>query len=226
MANRTIGETTPMHPTISRLRVGAFALLSFLSGGAFAQSPDSAALPVPPSIDAGQGTLIIDIKPFTSEKELPKKVVKQLKSGMLEWGIRDRQLVFTLVNKRFLDFPVNHTTRYGSSEQLTVPAGVYKITGVGLEMSTGFSVDKILERGAFFNDDIVTFVVEPGKTTTLTINPVIKIDRTFAVNFWMPSMMASWSDGNVSSAEISLNDRNDTSIAWPQYTGSLKFVAK
>jgi hypothetical protein len=149
-----------------------------------------------------------------------------LQSGMLEWGIRDRQLVFTMVNKRFLDFPVDHSTRFGQSEQLTLPAGEYRITGVGLEMSTSFSVEKVLERGAFFNEDVVTFSVEPGKTTTLTIRPVIKIDRTFAVNFWMPSMMTSIDDGSGPTSEVALNDRNDKSVPWPQYTGPLKFVAK
>ena len=173
-----------------------------------------------------QGTLIIEIKPFSSEKELPKKVTKQLQSGMLEWGQRDRQLVFTLVNRRFLDFPVNHTTRYGSNEQLSLPAGEYKVTGVGLEMSSSLSVDKVLERGAFFNDDILTFRIEAGKTTTLTINPVIKIDRTFAVNYWMPSLMASVNDGASATPEISLNDRNEKSVPWPQYTGPLKFIPK
>ena len=173
-----------------------------------------------------QGTLVIEIKPFSSEKELPKKVTKQLQSGMLEWGQRDRQLVFTLVNRRFLDFPVNHTTRYDSNEQLSLPAGEYKVTGVGLEMSSSLSVDKVLERGAFFNDDILTFRIEPGKTTTLTINPVIKIDRTFAVNYWMPSLMASVNDGTSATPEISLNDRNEKSVPWPQYTGPLKFIPK
>ncbi|MCC7248352.1 MAG: hypothetical protein IT473_06995 [Lysobacter sp.] len=207
------------------LRIATLSLLAFCSIGAFAQ--DAAPQPAAASTaEAGNGTLIIDVKPFNSEKDLPKKVVKQLKSGMIEWGIRDRQLVFTLVNKRFLDFPVNHTTRYGSTEQLSLPAGEYKITGVGIEMSTGFSVDKILERGAFFNDDIVIFKIEPGKTTTLNINPMIKIDRTFAVNFWIPSLMTSVSDGATATPEVALNDRNDTSIPWPQYTGPLKFIAK
>lgn len=181
---------------------------------------------VPEPQAEAQGTLVIEIKPFSSEKELPKKVTKQLQSGMLEWGQRDRQLVFTLVNKRFLDFPVNHTTRYGSSEQLSLPAGEYKVTGVGLEMSSSLSVDKVLDRGAYFNDDILAFRIEPGKTTTLTINPVIRIDRTFAVNYWMPSLMASVNDGTGATPEISLNDRNDKSVPWPQYTGPLKFVAK
>jgi hypothetical protein len=205
------------------LRHLLLSLLVLSGGAAIAQTPEPAAAS---PADTGTGTLMVDIKAFTSEKELPKKVVKQLQSGMLEWGIRDRQLVFTLVNKRFLDFPIDHSTRYGQSEQLTLPAGEYRITGVGLEMSTSFSVEKVLERGAFFNEDVVTFRVEPGKTTTLTIRPVIKIDRTFAVNFWMPSMMASIDDGSGPTAEVALNDRNDKSVPWPQYTGPLKFGAK
>ncbi len=223
-----------MHPTISQLRAGAFALLTFFCAASFAQSSDTTALPVPPSIDAGQGTLIVDIKPFTSEKELPKKVVKQLKSGMLEWGIRDRQLVFTLVNKRFLDFPVNHNTRYGSSEQLSLPAGEYKITGVGLNMSrvsykvfTIPSTEEVLDRGAFFNEDIVIFRIEAGKTTTLSINPVVKLERAFPVNSWMPSLMTSIINaGTAATPEVALNDRNDKSVSWPRYTGSLKFVSE
>lgn len=172
------------------------------------------------------GTLFVDVKPFTSEKELPKKVDKQLRNGGLEWGIRENQLVFTMVNKQFIDFPVNHMTRYGQNESLVLPAGEYSITGIGLEMSTGFNPQKILDRGAFVNENIVTFRIEPGKTTTLTIVPMIKIDRTFALNFWMPSMMATLGDGTTTTAEVALNDRIATSIAWPQYSGPLKFVAK
>lgn len=145
---------------------------------------------------------------------------------MLEWGIRDRMLVFTLVNRRFLDFPIDHSTRYGSSEQLSLAAGEYSITGVGLEMSTGFNPEKILERGAFFNENIVTFRIEPGKTTTLSINPIIRIDRTFAINFWMPSMMAAVNSGEGTTTPIALNDRSDASVPWPQYNGPLKFLAK
>lgn len=35
-----------------------------------------------------QGTLVVDVQAFTSEKELPKKVDKQLRNGGLEWGVR------------------------------------------------------------------------------------------------------------------------------------------
>jgi hypothetical protein len=207
------------------LRSLAFSLLTLWSFGLFAQEDVSPAPPAPPVIPTG--TLVLDVKPFTSEKDLPKRVVKQLKSGMLEWGIHDRQLVFTLVTKRFLDFPINQTTRFGTNQQMSLPAGEYKITGVGLEMTSSLSVDKVLERGAYFNEDIVTFKIEPGKTTTLSINPMIKIDRTFAVNFWVPSLMTSVIyEGATATPEVALNDRNDKSIPWPQYNGPLKFVAK
>lgn len=181
-----------------------------------------------PPVDAGAGTgtLVVDIKPFTSEKELPKKVDEQLKSGALEWGVRDGQVVFSLVNKRFIDFPLNYMTRYGQQETVSLPAGDYRVTGVGLEMTTSFSVKKVLERGAFVNEDVVTFRIEPGKTTTLSVNPVIRRDATFAVNFWMPTLMARVVTEAGETPETALNTRGASSIAWPQYTGPLKFVAK
>jgi hypothetical protein len=153
-------------------------------------------------------------------------VDKQLKNGGLEWGIRDHQLVFTMVNKQFIDFPISHMTRYGQNEQLSLPAGDYRVTGIGMEMSAGFNVQKILDRGAFVNEDVVTFTIQPGKTTTLNINPVIKRDNAFVVNFWMPTLVASVTGESGTSGETALNTRGETSIAWPQYSGPLKFIAK
>lgn len=176
--------------------------------------------------ESGTGTLVVEIKPFTSEKELPKKVDKQLRNGGLEWGIRDNLIVFTMVNKQFIDFPVNHMTRYGQKEELNLPAGEYQITGIGMEMTAGFNVQKILDRGAFVNESVVTFRIEPGKTTTLSINPVIKRDGAFVVDFWMPTMLASIATEAGAGEEKALNVRGETSIAWPQYKGPLKFVAK
>ena len=51
-----------------------------------------------------QGTLSLKIKPFLSEIKLRKKIIKQLESGALEWGVSGNQFVTTLVNKRFLNF--------------------------------------------------------------------------------------------------------------------------
>jgi len=185
------------------------------------------ATPVQDGVAAAEtGTLVVDIKPFTSEKELPKKVARRLQSGALEWGIRDRQLVFTLVNKQFIDFPISHMTRYGQQETLSLPAGEYKVTGIGLEMTTSFSVEKVLERGAFVNEDVLVFRIEPGKATTLSINPIIRRDATFAVNFWMPTLMTRAVTETEDMPESALNTRGPSSIAWPDYTGPLKFVAK
>lgn len=174
----------------------------------------------------GQGTLTVNIEQFTSEKELPKKVDKQLRSGGLEWGVKDDLVVFTMVNKQFIDYPVNHMTRYGQSESLSLPAGTYRVTGIGLEMTTSFSVQKVLDRGAFVNENVMRFTIEPGKTTTLNIKPIIYKDATFAVNFWMPTLMASVKHDAGASEEAALNQRGASSIAWPQYSGPLKFVAK
>ena len=201
-------------------------VLALLAGFALNASAQDAPPVAGSSAETGTGTLVVDVLPFRSEKDLPKKVVKQLEKGGLEWGIRDRQLVFTMVAKQHIDFPVMHLTRYGSNESLTLPVGEYRVTGIGLEMNTAFSVEKVLEKGAYVNEDIVVFKIEPGKTTTLSIVPQIMIDRTFVLNFWMPSMMASVNDGTATTAPISLNDRNDRSITWPNYNGPLKFTPK
>lgn len=179
-----------------------------------------------PAIAPATGVLVVNIAQFTSEKELPKKVDRQLRNGGLEWGVRDDLVVFTMVNKQFIDYPINHMTRYGQSETLALPAGEYRVTGIGLEMSAGFSVQKILDRGAFVNEDVMRFTIEPGKTTTLNIKPVIYKDGAFVVNFWMPTLVASAQTDAGVSAETPLNTRGEASIAWPQYTGPLKFVAK
>jgi len=180
----------------------------------------------PPSETGETGTLVVEIKPFTSEQELPAKAVEQLKSGGLEWGVRDGKVVFTMVGKQFIDFPINHMTRYGQQESLPLPAGEYRVTGIGLEMHTSFSVKKVLERGAFFNEDAVVFRIEPGKTTTVSINPVIRKDAIFGSTFYVPTLMASVRDDAGETPAVALNVRGPASIAWPQYTGPLKFVAK
>lgn len=172
------------------------------------------------------GTLVVDVAQFSSEKELPKKIDTQLRSGGVEWGVKDGLLVFSMVAKQFIDFPINHMTRYGQSETLALPAGEYRITSIGLEMNTAFSVQKVLDKGAFVNENVMTFRVEPGQTTTLHIKPVIHKDATFAVNFWMPTLMASTDTPTGAGAATALNERGETSITWPMYKGPLKFVAK
>lgn len=206
--------------------LGSIALLLVVGVAPAASAQEQAVPGTPVAAATGTGTLVVDIKAFTSEKELPKKVEKQLKNGGLEWGVRDGLIVFTMVGKQFVDFPITHMTRYGQSESLTLPAGEYRITGIGLEMTAGFSVQKILDRGAFVNEDVIAFRIESGKTTTLSINPVIKRDNAFVVDYWMPTLMASVASEPGPVEEKALNVRGERSIAWPNYGGPLKFVAK
>ena len=180
----------------------------------------------PPSETGETGTLVVEIKPFTSEQELPAKAVEQLKSGGLEWGVRDGKVVFTMVGKQFIDFPINHMTRYGQQESLPLPAGEYRVTGIGLEMHTSFSVKKVLERGAFFNEDAVVFRIEPGKTTTVSINPVIRKDAIFGSTFYVPTLMASVRDDAGETPAVALNVRGPVYCGQAIEAGPLKFVAK
>jgi len=138
---------------------------------------------------------------------------------MLEWGVQDRQLVFTMVNRRFINFPIDKTTRFGERTELSLPAGEYRITGIGLEFSTAFSPEALLNKGAYINQDIVVFRIEPGKTTTLSILPQIMIDRTFALNFWVPSLMTSVVDeaGTATTATIT-GLSAATQYAFPVYS--------
>lgn len=199
-----------------------FVLLSAAAGAA-AQDAVPAAAPAAAPPLAATGKVLVDIKPFESEVPLKPKVENQLKSGGLEWGAKDGKLVFTMVNKRFVNFDVNQFTRYGQQTTLDLPAGDYKVTGIGLVMSTGFSPEKILNKGAYLNEDVIAFRVEPGQTTTVTIRPVIRKQRTFFLNFFMPELMTSVTAGGAPSEEVSICDRTDKSTPWATYAGPLKF---
>ena len=94
-----------------------------------------------PAAEPATGTLVVEVKPFRSDRELPAKAVEQLKSGGLEWGLRDGKIVFTMVGKQFIDFPINHLTRYGQQESVSLPAGEYRIGVQKLESTKG--VDRV-----------------------------------------------------------------------------------
>lgn len=174
---------------------------------------------------AATGTLVMQVKPFTSEVELKKKVLAQLESGGLEWGIEGDLLVVTMVNKRFVDFDLNHMTRYGTEETLTLPAGDYRITGIGLEMVTAFSPQKILDKGAFLNENVMSFRIEEGKTTTIAINPIIRKDMTFLIKWYMPALLTSIVTEAGAGEEVAINLRGGASVPWRDYNGPLKFKA-
>jgi hypothetical protein len=170
------------------------------------------------------GKLLVDIQPFSSEIELKGKVKTQLESGGLEWGVKDGLMVFTMVNKRFINFDLPHFTRYGNLVSLDVPAGEYSVTGIGLTPSTAFSVEKILAKGAYINEKVMTFTVEEGKTLSVKVRPIIRKNATFFMNYFMPELLVSIRpDGGEFGPEVSIIAKTETSVVWPAYNGPLKF---
>lgn len=172
------------------------------------------------------GKLVVDIQPFTSEVKLKKKIETTLKSGGIEWGAKDGQVVITAVNKRFVNFDIPNFTRYGTQTTIDLPAGDYSITTVGLIPSTAFSPEKILAKGGYFNVDVMSFRIEPEKTTTISIRPVIQKSSTLFLKFFIPELLTTISHEGVTSPEVSILEKSDKTVAWPDYSGSLKFEVK
>ena len=113
------------------------------------------------------GKLTVDIQLFTSEVKLKPKVEAILKGGGLEWGAKDGQVVFTMVNKRFINFDIQNYTAYGKQNTIDLPVGDYTISGVGIIPSTGFSPEKILAKGAYINEKIMSIRIEADKTSAI-----------------------------------------------------------
>ena len=172
------------------------------------------------------GTLVFDAKPFTSEVDLKEKVEKQLKSGGLEWGVVGNELVVTLVNKRFINADIPNLTRFGERKEIQLPAGQYTLTCVGLIPDGGLSVDKVLSKGAYFNEDVLSFTIEAGETTVLDVSSVIRKENTFFLKFFVPEVSVSVVSNGVGFEAQPINLRGDSSVAWDDYSGPLKFVAK
>ncbi|KRA40122.1 hypothetical protein ASD72_16985 [Pseudoxanthomonas sp. Root630] len=181
-----------------------------------AQPAESASAPT------RNGMFIVDVEPYSSAKPLSRKVARQLDGAALEWGIHENQVVFSFLGTRFVDFPLDRAARYGRKESLELPAGDYRVTGVGLEMTTSYTADLLVNRGAFVNEGVVTFRIEPGRTTSLVISPVIQRDTTMNIDFWMPTLMARVRTDGSETQAVALNVRSPASIAWPAYDGPLK----
>ena len=192
--------------------------IAFLLGSFFVMGSMSAAA------QQAMGKLVVDIQPSTSEVKLKKKVETTLQSGGLEWGAKDGQVVFTMVNKRFVNFDMPNFTRYGTQTTVDLPAGDYTVTGIGLIPSTGFSPEKILAKGAYFNEKIMSFRIEADKTSKIVIRPVIQKNGTLFLNYFMPELLTTIiSADGTSSSEVSIIAKNDSSLPWSTYTGPLKF---
>lgn len=181
-----------------------------------------------PSIaQQANGKLTVDIQLFTSDVKLKPKVETILKAGGLEWGAKDGNVVFTTVNKRFINFDIQNYTAYGKQTTIDLPAGDYSISGVGFIPSTGFSPEKILAKGAYINEKIMSIRIEADKTSVIKIRPIIQKNATFFVNLFMPELLITTvTPEGVSSSEVSIVAKDEKSLPWATYTGFLKLPAQ
>jgi hypothetical protein len=89
------------------------------------------------------GTLALDLKNYTSDAKLPKKVQTQLEHAGLPWGIVEHTLVVPLLNQKFVKVDTLNLTRFGDQKTLEVTPGDYTITCIAHEFnSDSTSVDK------------------------------------------------------------------------------------
>lgn len=172
------------------------------------------------------GKLVLDVKPFTSEIDLKAKVNDTLQHGALDWGAKDGRIVFTSIAKQYINFDMSHFTRFGESTGVDLPPGDYKVSCAGLVPHTAFSPQSMLKKGGFFNIDVLTVHIEAGKTTTLTIHPVIRKQATFLLNFFQAEFVATTTFDGTTSPETSLNMMAPTSVKWDDYKGDLKYQVK
>jgi hypothetical protein len=174
------------------------------------------------AVDApSRGTLVFDVKPFQSEVELKPKVEQQLKSGGFDWGVANGRMVISLLNKRFVKFELPNFTRYGESKTLDLDAGTYSVTCIGFLPEGGFSMEKALSKGAFFNVDVLKFEIKAGETTTLEVLPAITKESSFFVKFFLPRLLVRVAGSP--DPGVVINTRTDQSVAWDDYQGDLKF---
>jgi len=175
-----------------------------------------------PMVAHADGTLQINIAPFTSEIELKDKVRTQLEGGGMEWGMAGNRLVVTNIAKQYVAPTINQLTRFGTNTSLSLPAGEYHISCAAMVYDGGMSVAKVLSKGAFFNENVMSFRIEEGQTTTLDMRPVIRKTGGL-IKIFMPEYLVTSTLNGEKSAEVSINSRNEKSIAWDDYTGDLKF---
>lgn len=176
------------------------------------------------------GTLVFELKNYTSDAKLPKNVQKVMEHGGIGWGILDNSVLISMVKENFVKADLQYFTRFGEQKTLEMKAGQYTITCIGYDFVSTWSldVDKNLAKSAFVNGDIVTFTVLPGKTTTLEISPVIVPKSVWVrlsdVTMFSPELTVRvLEDGTPKGEGVVITRRTNKSVAWDDYHGPLKF---
>lgn len=184
---------------------------------------------VQPLLSQQTGTLVVQMKNYTSDVKLSKKIQTQLEHAGLPWGIVKNTLLIPLVNQKFVKVETLNLTRFGEQKTIDVPPGDYAITCIAHEFnSNSTNVDKFLSRNAYFNLDVLKFTILPGKTTTVVITPNYKTQsawfRLSKETMYIPEVSVQvLMDGTPTGEAVVVNKRMDKSVAWDDYKGPLKF---
>ena len=178
------------------------------------------------------GTLVMEVDKLQSEVPLSKELQELIRTGGVDWGIKGNELVLTVVDTRYLDFDYGFTTRYGYRHALQLPVGTYRVTAVSREPRRSYSEQRLLERATFLNRNVASFTVEAGKTITVQVAPVIMDEEALNPAVFIPTLFANVSDaggtvgGGAAPRPKAITLRDESSTAWPDYHGPLKFIPR
>jgi hypothetical protein len=176
------------------------------------------------------GTLVLDMKNYTSNAKIPKNSQKQLEHAGIRWGLLDSDtLLIPLVNQRYVKADTPYLTRFGEQKQLELKAGEYTVTCIGYEFDAmSRDPDKVISKSGFFNIDVLKFTVFPGKTTTLEISPIYEAESQsrflYKFTMFLPDLKVRvLSNGAQVGDSTVISKRTKNSVAWDDYKGQLKF---
>lgn len=181
---------------------------------------------------AATGTLVMEVDKLQSEVPLSKDLQELIRTGGVDWGIKGNELVLTVVDTRYLDFDYGFTTRYGYRHALQLPVGTYRITAVSREPRRSYSEQRLLDRATFVNRNVASFTIEAGKTVTLQVGPVILDEDALNPAVFIPTLFASVSSadgdapGGAAPRRKAVTLRDNSSTAWPDYRGPIKFIPR
>lgn len=181
---------------------------------------------------AATGTLVMEVDKLQSEVPLSKDLQELIRTGGVDWGIKGNELVLTVVDTRYLDFDYGFTTRYGYRHALQLPVGTYRITAVSREPRRSYSEQRLLDRATFVNRNVASFTIEAGKTVTVRVGPVILDEDALNPAVFIPTLFASVSSadgdapGSAAPRRKAVTLRDNTSTAWPDYRGPIKFIPR
>jgi len=181
---------------------------------------------------AATGTLVMEVDKLQSEVPLSKDLQELIRTGGVDWGIKGNELVLTVVDTRYLDFDYGFTTRYGYRHALQLPVGTYRITAVSREPRRSYSEQRLLDRATFVNRNVASFTIEAGKTVTVRVGPVIMDEDALNPAVFIPTLFASVSSadggapGGAAPRRKAVTLRDNSSTAWPDYRGPIKFIPR